>query len=70
MFLSDYNEACIFIDSFSKKYSNIKFHENSSAWSRGVPCGQTDKHDEANSHFPNFAKAPKNSTKLQLSWVS
>ena len=45
--------------------SNIKFQENSSSGSRVVPYGRadggTDRHDEANSRFRNFAKAPKNS---------
>jgi hypothetical protein len=31
-----------------EKYSNIKSHENPSFGSRVVPCGQTDRHDEAN----------------------
>ena len=30
-----------------EKYSNIKFHENPYSGSRFVPCGQTDRHDEA-----------------------
>jgi len=34
-----------------EKNSNIKFHENPSSGSRVVPCGQTDRHDEANSRF-------------------
>jgi hypothetical protein len=34
-----------------EKYSNTKFHENSSSGSRFVPCGQAAGHDEANSHF-------------------
>ena len=32
-----------------EKYSNVKFNENPSGGSRVVPCGQTDRHDEANS---------------------
>ena len=31
-----------------EKYSNVKFHENPFSGSRGVPCGQTDRHGEAN----------------------
>ena len=31
-----------FLDRFSKKYTNIKFHENSSNGCRTVPCGRTD----------------------------
>jgi len=46
------------------KYSNTKFHENPSSGTRDVPCrwmyGQTDIHDETNSRFRNFAKAPNN----------
>ena len=40
-----------------EKHSNIIFYENPSSGSRVVPCGQTDRHDEANSRFRNFAKA-------------
>jgi hypothetical protein len=43
-----------------EKYSNIKFHENSSTGSRVVPCGRTDRPDEANNiAFPNLADPPK-----------
>jgi len=38
-----------------KKYSDIKFSENPSSVSRVVPCGQTDRHDEANSLFSQFS---------------
>jgi len=27
-----------------EKYSNIKFHENPSRWSRVITCGRTDTH--------------------------
>jgi hypothetical protein len=38
-----------------EKSSNIKFHENPSSGSRVVYVdGQTDRHDEANSRFPQF----------------
>jgi hypothetical protein len=40
-----------------EKYSNINFYETPSSGSRVVPCGRTDRHDEANSRF---SKAPKN----------
>jgi len=41
-----------FHDRVSKKtYSNIKFHENPSSGSPAVLCGQTDRHDEANSRI-------------------
>jgi len=36
--------------------SNIKFHENPSNGSRVVPCGRTDGHEEANSHFLQFCE--------------
>jgi hypothetical protein len=43
-----------------KKYSNIKFHDNTSSGRRVVPSGRTDgrkdRHDEANSHFSQFFK--------------
>jgi len=32
----------------SEKYLRIKFHENPSNGSRVVLCGETDRHDEAN----------------------
>jgi len=46
---------------FLKKYSNINFHKNPSTWSRVVPCGRTDRHDEANSCYSQafFQKAIK-----------
>ena len=51
LFLSDCNWTWIFFDRFSKKYSNIKFHENPSSGSRVVPCGRTNRYDEANGRF-------------------
>jgi len=36
------------------KHSSIKFYENSSSGRRIVPCGQADRHDEANSRFSKF----------------
>ena len=43
-----------------EKYSDIKFRENPSSGSRVAPCrqakGQTDRHDEANSHFSTRLK--------------
>jgi len=38
------------------KYPNIKFHENLSCGRWVVPCGQTDRHDEANSCFLQFCQ--------------
>jgi len=40
-----------------EKYSNNKFHENPSIGRRVVPCGQTDRHEEAVT-FCKFANAP------------
>jgi hypothetical protein len=39
-----------------EKYSNITFHENPSSGSRVVPCGGTDRHDEAYSRFSQFCE--------------
>jgi len=39
-----------------EKYSNIKFHKNPLSGSRVVRCGQTDRHDEANSRFSQFCE--------------
>jgi len=47
-----------------EKYSNIKLQENLSSWSRVVPCGRTDGHDEANSRLSQFCElAQKKKTK-------
>jgi len=45
-----------FSQQFFEKYSNIRFHKNSSSGSRVVPCIQTDRHDEANSHFSQLCE--------------
>jgi len=40
-----------------EKYTNFKFHENSSTGSRVVPCGQTEGRtidDDLNSSFSQF----------------
>ena len=39
-----------------EKSSNINFDENRSNGSRVVPCGRTDRHDEANSSFSQFCE--------------
>ena len=61
--------AWIFSTDFLK-YSNIKFHENPSSGSRGVPCRQinwrTDRNDEAVVAFRNFAFAPKKCSRYFL----
>jgi hypothetical protein len=53
-----------FLDRSSKKYSNIKFHENPSSGSPAVPCGRTDVQTwrKLIFAFRNFANAPKNKT--------
>jgi hypothetical protein len=45
-----------FVDRFSKKYSNIKFHENLFIGTRVVPCGRKDRHDEANCSISQFCE--------------
>jgi hypothetical protein len=64
LFLSDFNETSIYCSKIYEKHSNIKFHENLSSRSQDVPfwqmVGQPSRHDEANSHFHNFANVPKN----------
>ena len=58
--LPDFNQTWNFLDRFSIYIKNIRFHENPSSESRVVPCGKTDRHDEANSRFPQFCEgAPK-----------
>ena len=44
----------IFSRQIFEKYSDIKYHENPSSGSRVVPCGQTDRHDEADSRSSQF----------------
>jgi hypothetical protein len=43
-----------------EKYLNIKFNENLSSRIRIVPCGWTDRSDEANSHFSHFFESTSN----------
>ena len=54
LFFSDFSETECSRQIF-EKYLDIKFHENPSSGSPVVPCGQTegqtDRHDETNSHF-------------------
>jgi len=40
-----------------EKYPNIKFHENPFSRSRVIPCGQTERHEEGNSGFPQFCES-------------
>jgi len=39
-----------------EKCSNIKFHENPCSGSQVIPCGQTDRHNEVKSRFPQFCE--------------
>jgi len=40
-----------------EKYSNIKLHQNSSSKAKLFQAdGQTDRHDESNSHFSKVCK--------------
>jgi len=48
LFLYDFNDSLIFLTDVRK---TLKFRENSSSGSRVVPCGRTDRHDEANCRF-------------------
>jgi hypothetical protein len=64
LFLSDFNETLVFFDRFSKKKSNVKFHENSSSESRVVPCGRTDMMKLIVA-FRNFGNASKKNTDRQ-----
>jgi hypothetical protein len=50
---SDFNETRIFPTDFSR---NIKFNGNLSSGSRLFPCGQTERHGEANSRFSQFCQ--------------
>jgi hypothetical protein len=60
-FLTDFNKI-EFSEQIFEKYSNIKFHGNSSSESRAVVGGrtETDRKDEANGRFPQFPKRAKN----------
>ena len=49
-----------FLDSFQKKILHIKFYQNPPSGCRVVPCGCTDRHDEANNHFSQFCYVPEN----------
>ena len=62
LFLSDFNETCIylnFLDEFSKN-TRIKFNENLSRESWGVAWGradrQSDRQDETNSRVSQFCE--------------
>jgi len=58
-----------FSGQFFEKNSNVKFRENPSSGSRGVPCGRTDGKKEGRTDmtklivaFRNVVNAPKNSS--------
>jgi hypothetical protein len=55
-----------------EKYPNIKFKENPSIGSQTVPCGQTDRHDEANIRFSQFCESARayNRTSITAFWKS
>ena len=59
LFLSDFNETCIFSRDFRESL-NIKSNQKASSGNRVVPCrwteGRTDGHDEANSLFSQFCE--------------
>jgi hypothetical protein len=66
LFVSDFNETCIFSTDF-RKNSNTKFHHYPSYESWVVPCGQMDRQTDGHTEmtklivaFRNFAKEPKN----------
>jgi len=60
LFLSDFNETWNFLDRFPKNTQVSNFIKIRPVGSELFhACGRTDKHDEANSHFSNFAKASK-----------
>jgi len=44
----------VYMQSF-EKLSDIKFHENPSSGSWGVPRRQTDRHDEGNNRFSQLS---------------
>jgi hypothetical protein len=75
LFLSDFHKTSLFFTVF-EKYSNIKFHENSSSGSKVVPCRQMDRQTDGQTDmtkpivsFHIFANAPKNSQDQSLSWL-
>jgi hypothetical protein len=47
----------LFLLDLNEKYSNVQFHENPSSVSRVVPCGRSDRHDEADSRLLQFCES-------------
>jgi hypothetical protein len=61
LFLIGFNETLMFWADLFFKFSNIKFYEIPPPPQWGHSCSvRTDRHDEADSHFLQFCKAPKN----------
>jgi hypothetical protein len=56
-FSSSFNETSSYIDRFSEKVQNTKFHENPSSVSRVVPRGQTDRHGESTWQGPKVTRS-------------
>jgi len=67
MIINEYGSSCkvpvIFFQILMKlefsrkiveKYSNVKFNENPCSGGRDVPCGRTDRHNEASGRFSQF----------------
>jgi hypothetical protein len=69
MYSTRYSRQILMTLQFSQqifeKYWNVKIHENLSSWSRVAPCAQTvrqkktDRHEEDNIRFRNFAEVSK-----------
>jgi len=55
LFLSDFNATWISSRDFPKN-THTEFHENTSNGSRVVPCGQTDRYNDAYSRFSQFCE--------------
>ena len=60
-----------FLDRFTERSSNIKFHKNSSSGSR-VPCGRTDGHEANSRFFLQFCERAQNITSCsdRMLWSS
>jgi hypothetical protein len=72
LFLSDFDETWSYLDRFSRKHSNTKFHENPSGGRRRVPCGRKARQTcmtKLIDAFHNFAIAPKKITGGQSNTV-
>jgi hypothetical protein len=65
LYFSDFIGICIFFTDFLQ-FSDTKFDENPSSWSRVFPCRRTDNRldDPKIFAFQNFAKAPKSNRKM------